>query len=88
MVYRTGSGLTVVTIANNLPLTVSIIWCLLNTLVFTLPVAYALVHNRSVVSAYSYLCMFLVAVCLALVAIACSGLGRDFGSFGTVSPSV
>lgn len=71
--------MTKLTIANNLTLVVSILWSFYHACLFAAPVYWALVFNptrsKFALGLGSYVLWFLAWACMALVAIACIGLG-------------
>ena len=81
--------MTTLTIANNLTLAVSILWSFYHACLFAAPVYWALVFNptrsKFALGLGSYVLWFLAWACMALVAIACIGLGTADRSHFKVS---
>ena len=81
---------TKLTTANNLTLVVSILWSFYHACLFAAPVYWALVFNptrsKFALGLGSYVLWFLAWACMALVAIACIGLGTADRSHFKVSP--
>ncbi|KAK9830377.1 hypothetical protein WJX72_011403 [[Myrmecia] bisecta] len=72
------SSLDSKTLSRNLTLLASCCWCAYNTVVFSIPLFYALFctkHNRNALAAYSYLCMGIAWACVLAVGLVCLALG-------------